>query len=78
MSLQLCLNCWVIGDEAGSVFPVKIAVTETVGTLKDAIREKNPDLGPARTLDLWKVSVNCFDTLKSTPDPWAGQRSGRR
>ena len=71
MSLQLSLNCWVIGDKAGSVFPVKIAGTESVGTLKKAIKEENPDLlGPARTLDLWKVSVYYFDTLKSTPDPW--------
>ena len=41
MSLQLCLNCWVIGDEAGRVFPVNIAGTESVGTLKKAIKEKN-------------------------------------
>jgi hypothetical protein len=56
---QLCLNCWVIGDKANRVFPVKIAETESVGTLKDAIKEKIPDLpvGPARTLELWDVSV---------------------
>ena len=31
-----------------------------------------PDLDhiPARTLDLWQVSVHYFDASKSTPDPW--------
>ena len=41
MSGQLYLNCWVIGDKAGRVFPVNIAGTESVGTLKKAIKEEN-------------------------------------
>jgi hypothetical protein len=37
MSNILELNCWVIGDEPHSVFPVKIASSETVGYMRKAI-----------------------------------------
>ena len=59
------LNCWVLGDGSSDVFPVEIAENKTVGTLKDKIMEKNPDLGncPARHLTLWKVSVPCTRQL---------------
>ena len=73
MSLQLCLNCWVLGEKASRVFPVKIAGTESVGTLKKAIKEeKRPafDQIPADVLDLWQVSVQCFDASMSTPELW--------
>jgi hypothetical protein len=60
MSNILELNCWVIGDEPLSVFPVKIASSETVGTLKKAIKdEMENSCGDlvAKSLMLWKV--NC-------------------
>ena len=41
MSGQLYLNCWVFGKKADRVFPVKIAGTESVDTLKKAIKEEN-------------------------------------
>ena len=52
----ITLNCWVFADDPDRVFPAKIAREESVGALKKVIKEENPDLGPARTLDLWKVS----------------------
>ena len=43
-SEPLQLNCLVLRDDHSRVFPVKIAATKTVGTLKDAIKEKNKHL----------------------------------
>jgi hypothetical protein len=37
MSNILELNCWVIGDEPHSIFPVKIASSEMVGYMRKAI-----------------------------------------
>ena len=68
MSRILELYCWVLGDQADRVFPVKIAGTESVGNLKDAIKEKAFNHIPAHTLDLWKVSVHSFDAPRLTPD----------
>ena len=54
------LNCFVHDDDPRHVFPVKIARTESVGTLKKAIKEekkvalKHVDAG---ALQLWKVSI---------------------
>ena len=59
MSNLLELNCWVIGDELHSVFPVKIASSETVGTLREAILPKMENSCKdlvAKSLVLWKVS----------------------
>ena len=73
MSLQLCLNCWVLGEKADRVFTVDIADTTNVSALKDAIKEKmQPTLDhiPAKTLDLWQVRVHCFDASMSTPELW--------
>ena len=59
MSDTLNLYCWVLGDDSQHIFAVKIAGTETVIALKDAIKEKmRPafDHIPANTLVLWKVS----------------------
>ena len=41
----LDLNCWVLGDSHTCVFPVKISKSETdaVSSLKDVIKEKNPE-----------------------------------
>jgi hypothetical protein len=58
---QLDLNCLVLGDDisAGHVFSVKIAKSETVGGLKDTIKDKKTpefDDHAADCLDLWKVN----------------------
>jgi hypothetical protein len=60
MSDMLNLTCWLLGDDPRRVFPVKIAKSETVGGLKEAIKEgpsrKNYFNGvDAADLDLWKV-----------------------
>jgi hypothetical protein len=34
------LNCLILGHNHTRVFPIKIGVTETVGTLKEAINDK--------------------------------------
>jgi hypothetical protein len=55
------LNCFLQGDDAGNVFPVKIARTESVGTLKEAIKEKKLvafERVDADSLKLWKVSIS--------------------
>ena len=59
MSTVLELNCWILGDEPRRVFPVKIASSETVGHLKEAIKDKKKQTFTgidADLLDLWKVS----------------------
>jgi hypothetical protein len=59
MSNILELNCWVIGDEPLSVFPVKIASSETVGYMRAAIlpeMENSCSDIVAKSLVLWKVS----------------------
>ena len=71
MSNQLSLNCWVFGEKADRIFPVKIAGTESVGTLKKAIKEENSiafQHVDAVAIDLWQVSVPCFDVSRSTSD----------
>jgi hypothetical protein len=55
----IVLNCWVLGDDSSRVFPVKIATTESVGTLKKLIKEEK-ERGFLRDVDasdlgLWKV-----------------------
>ena len=42
MSDQLELYCLVLGDGPSHIFPVKIAGTESVGTLKEVIKAKKP------------------------------------
>ncbi|KAE9386906.1 hypothetical protein BT96DRAFT_771244, partial [Gymnopus androsaceus JB14] len=53
------LNCLVLGDKRNHIFPVKIAETESVGSLKEAIKEKKHAAFPhidADALELWNVS----------------------
>ena len=58
--LDLELFCFIHGDDPRHVFPVKIARTESVGTLKKAIKDekklalKHVD---ADSLTLWNVSI---------------------
>jgi hypothetical protein len=64
MSNMLNLNCWVLGDDPQRVFSVKVAKSETVGALKEAIKESPSSKGDfndidAKYLDLWKVSIGC-------------------
>ena len=57
---HLDLNCIVLSDDPSHVFPVKIARTESISTLKKMIKEeKKPafDHVPTDTLSLWKVSA---------------------
>ncbi|KAG1792983.1 uncharacterized protein HD556DRAFT_1527757 [Suillus plorans] len=57
-------------DHPGNIFPVKIALTDTVGNLKELIKENKPafrDLD-ADTLRLWKVDLPVDDTLESNID----------
>jgi hypothetical protein len=54
------LNCFVLGDSPNHTFPVKIARTESVGTLKEAIKEKMKpafDHIRANSLVLWNVDI---------------------
>ena len=58
MSAVLQLSCWLVGNDTTQVFQVKIANTESVGTLKEVIKDKitlqhaDPD-----SLRLWKDSI---------------------
>jgi hypothetical protein len=61
------LNCFIQGNDPSHIFPVKIARTESVGTLKKAIKEeKKPELDhvTASSLKLWKVSIPVNDSFK--------------
>jgi hypothetical protein len=57
MSATHKLNCWLVGDDPTTtqVFPVKINNTESVGTLKEAIKDKKSTLQnhDADSLGLW-------------------------
>jgi hypothetical protein len=59
MSTVLELNCWVLGDDPRRTCLVKIAGSETVSYLKEAIKDKKKHTFTgidADLLDLWKVS----------------------
>jgi len=63
------LNCLVLGDDPGRVFPVKIAASESVGILRKLIKdEKKPafDHVDADTLVLWKVSIPVDKSFKES------------
>jgi hypothetical protein len=68
MSHILELNALVFGDNQSQVFPVKIAATESVGTLKEAIKEKKHAFEhvDADTLNIFKVSFPEDDDLDAT------------
>jgi len=75
--LELCLLCWVRGEDHNSVFPVKISWTETIGALKEVIKEKmKPDFSDISTsaLKLWKASTSgCRCELLPLTEPLLGQ-----
>jgi hypothetical protein len=61
------LNCFIQGDDATHIFPVKIARTDSVGTLKRAIKEEKQvalEHVDADALKLWTVSVAVDDRFK--------------
>ena len=61
MSLALDLNCIVFGDDSSHIFPVKIMNTESVGTLKNAIKEKKKpifDYVSTDALDIFSGSLS--------------------
>jgi hypothetical protein len=69
MAATLRLNCWVLGDDTRQVFEVKIANTESISSLKDAIKDKNSESFhniDARSLTLWKVSIPVNPQLRHT------------
>ena len=61
LSGALLLFCWVKGDDPNQTFALRIASTQTIGDLKNAIKGKKQskfrDVG-ADTLKIWKVSVS--------------------
>jgi hypothetical protein len=61
------LTCLVLGEPSGDRFHINIAQSETVGRLKDLIKEKQRpafDAIPANRLKLWNVS--CLTSRSST------------
>ncbi|KAG1834019.1 hypothetical protein DFJ58DRAFT_735930 [Suillus subalutaceus] len=63
-SKPLHLNCFVLGDDPLHVFEIKIAPTESVSALQNAIKEQNKhefDGVDAKALKLWKVKINLND-----------------
>jgi Crinkler effector protein N-terminal domain len=68
------INCLVLGQHRGRIFPVEIAATKTVGALKDAIWDKKQHTFQhveADALVLWKVSLpdnQDLDTLGDLPE----------
>ena len=67
MSLEL--NCLVLGDDPSHVFPVKIADSESIGSLKKAIREEKKHAFQdvdADSLKLFRVSFPVNDDLDAT------------
>jgi len=59
MADELRLNCWILGLDNAEAFPVDILRSQTVGDLKNKIKEvMAPDLNQisAPSLGIWKVS----------------------
>jgi hypothetical protein len=75
------LNCWVRGDDWDHVFPIKIAQTESVGALKELIKEKKQHTFQhmdANTLKLWQVSVCVASESLCLTRPTIGGHTSRR
>jgi Crinkler effector protein N-terminal domain len=65
-SREIKVFCLILGDN--SPFPVKIAESDTIGDLKDNIKEKNPETlkgVEAHKLVLWMVRVSLTDECHS-------------
>jgi hypothetical protein len=74
-SRVITLNCWLVGESKNNIFSVKIRTSETIGTLKDWIKEKKRprfDSFAAHKLILFKIVVptSQFDEiLKNVASP---------
>ncbi len=65
--LRLELNCLILGEGPGHIFPLEIPGTKTVGALREAIKDKKKNAFyhvDADTLILWRVSVPDDGSLK--------------
>lgn len=65
----LALNCLVLGHPCTNIFEVKIATTEPISFLKDAVKEKTHPAFQhvaAYTLTLWCVSEIVDENLGNT------------
>ena len=54
------LNCWIIGDDAEEIFEVKISGGTSVSSLRELVKEKNPNSlrnVDARKLRIWAVDL---------------------
>ncbi|KAJ4000617.1 hypothetical protein F5050DRAFT_1562559 [Lentinula boryana] len=61
------LNCLVLGDQRNVIFPVRIAATESVGSLREVIKEKKThrfNRVDADDLVLWCVSETVDENLQ--------------
>ncbi|OAX42494.1 hypothetical protein K503DRAFT_766761 [Rhizopogon vinicolor AM-OR11-026] len=47
---KLSLNCWLVGNDPHNIFPVKIQSSVSVGTSKEVIKEKKPEINCAANL----------------------------
>ncbi|KIM47491.1 hypothetical protein M413DRAFT_22148 [Hebeloma cylindrosporum] len=65
---KLTLCCWIM-SKSGNPFPVNIAQSETVGTLKHKIKNQYPDLNylASDSLILYKVLESLLELLESLP-----------
>ena len=73
---MLALNCWILGEDPGQGFCVRIASSKTVALLRNAIKEENPhtfDGIDANELRLWKVSDIRFLIPNTVSDTLQGQ-----
>jgi hypothetical protein len=61
MSVQLELNCLVLGDDPTRIFTIDIEDAKKVSTLKELIKDKNKptfDHVPAHSLNIYHVSFS--------------------
>ncbi|KAI9435242.1 hypothetical protein BJY52DRAFT_1197709 [Lactarius psammicola] len=68
---QLKLNCLVLGGDRNHIFPLKIPGTETVGALRDAIKDKKKNAFhhvDADTIILWRSMKLDEDSLSPTQE----------
>ena len=59
MSLPRTVSCFLVGGDC--TFPVGIDETQTVGLLKEAIKDKTQYSPPAFDLTLYRIAINQYD-----------------
>ena len=69
--MKLELYCFVLSDRPTQIFPVQVAPSDSVGTLKKAIKGEKKAFEDidADSLNLWKVSIpiNVDGSLEENP-----------